>query len=145
MSDETANKQKRYREEDVERLSGGLASLPEKKKSDLSKREVIARMADEIQGAMERGYSLEDIHAYLNDQGFDLNLNTLRTYYGKTRTKKGRKQKNSDQEMIKVTKTSKNTNKIQTRKKDAAFILNSSLTSPHRKTPKGFCEPDEDY
>ena len=65
-------------------LRQGIAAIaPSERKR--SKREVISEMIAEIDTALQRGVTLEQINAYLRGNGFDLGLNTLRQYVADAR------------------------------------------------------------
>lgn len=77
---------------DVEALKSGLASLaPAPGKQ--TKRQLIAAMLAEIDSALERGITLEQIRSYLDGQGFELGLSTLRQYVADARKRGGKKRK----------------------------------------------------
>lgn len=77
---------------DVESLKSGIASLaPAPGKQ--TKRQLIAAMLAEIDGALARGISLAQIQAYLEGKGFELGLSTLRQYVADARKHGGKKRK----------------------------------------------------
>ena len=46
--------------------------------SAMTKREIVALLASDIQSARSKGYTLKAIARHLQDRGFDINCNTLR-------------------------------------------------------------------
>lgn len=77
---------------DINHIRTGIAALtPSPAKA--SKRQLIAQMIAEIDAALVRGITLEQIKTYLDGQGFDLGLSTLRQYVGDARKAGGKKRK----------------------------------------------------
>ncbi len=77
---------------DIDHIRTGIAALtPSPAKA--SKRQLIALMIAEIDAALARGISLEQLKAYLDGQGFDLGLSTLRQYVADARKAGGKKRK----------------------------------------------------
>ncbi len=77
-------KQQIFTTADVERAKATLAALPRKPKAKpehLLMTELIKHMRAEIRAALNRGYSLDDIVAALNERGFDLKTPTLKRYF----------------------------------------------------------------
>ncbi len=75
-----------------------LQELPEKTKEDLSLREAVDHLEDEIKAAIARGYNYEDIAKILSQQGIKISSLTLKNYVPlgkrqltKTKTKRGKK------------------------------------------------------
>ena len=61
----------------IQSVSQWLAELPDAP-ATLSKRNLVARLASDIQRARNKGYTLKAIARHLQDRGFDINYNTLR-------------------------------------------------------------------
>ena len=61
----------------IQSVSQWLAELPDAP-ATLSKRNLVARLASDIQSARNKGYTLKAIARHLQDRGFDINYNTLR-------------------------------------------------------------------
>ena len=61
----------------TQRVSQWLAELPDAP-APATQREIIARLASDIQSARSKGYTLKAIARHLQDRGFDINYNTLR-------------------------------------------------------------------
>ena len=61
----------------IQSVSQWLAELPDAP-ATLSKRQIVARLASDIQRARDRGYTLKAIARHLQSRGFDINYNTLR-------------------------------------------------------------------
>jgi hypothetical protein len=77
---------------DVEALKSGIASLaPTPGKQ--TKRQIVATMLAEIDGALARGITLEQIRSYLDGHGLELGLSTLRQYVADARKHSGKKRK----------------------------------------------------
>ncbi len=75
-----------------------LQELPEKPKEDLSLREAVDHLQEEIKAAMARGYNYEDIAKLLSQQGIKISTLTLKNYVPsgkrqltKTKTKRTKK------------------------------------------------------
>ena len=67
----------RLEADSTQRVSQSLAELPDAPATP-SKREIVARLASDIQSARNKGYTLKAIARHLQDRGFDINYNTLR-------------------------------------------------------------------
>lgn len=80
-------KEKRYSEERIEGLKKHLAQLKPKPRSDISARELVAQLADEIQEAAEKGCSLDDITQAMKSDGIGIAESTLRRYLQDARRK----------------------------------------------------------
>jgi len=77
---------------DIDSLRVGIADLtPSPTKA--SKRQLVALMIAEIDAALARGVSLEQLKTYLDGQGFDLGLSTLRQYVAEARKAGGKRRK----------------------------------------------------
>jgi hypothetical protein len=72
---------KTVKREKIDETREMLKNLPDKRDAPVGMQNAIYEMRDEIQAALDRGYTMPDIHKYLNDQGFDLKLTTLKTYW----------------------------------------------------------------
>lgn len=87
-------KQQTFTVADVQRAKATLAALPRKPKAKpehLLMTELIKHMRAEIRAALNRGYSLDDIVAALNAQGFDLKTPTLKRYFYASKGNEGKK------------------------------------------------------
>lgn len=84
-------KKTRYTMKQAEAIAAKLKALPPVEKSDLSKQELVAVLADEIKALQQRGYSLEQIADTLQGTGFDIATPTLRNYLQRTHKPKARK------------------------------------------------------
>ena len=78
-------KRKTYSVEQVQALTKRLTALPQKPKSEIVKRDLVAaevvRLArKEIRTALAKGYSLEEIVNAAKTEGFDLGTPTLKKY-----------------------------------------------------------------
>ena len=69
----------------LDKTKSMIQNLPEKKDALVTGEDAIREMKADIQAALERGYTLADIHKYLNDQGFDLKLTTFKTYWNRNK------------------------------------------------------------
>lgn len=104
--------------EHVGAVKTALSALPERpqKPKALNLAQSIREMKTEIQAALKRGYTLEDIAQSLKDNQFDVGVPTLRAYlYRNTRA---------------ATTT---VNKRGTRRKRAAAHAPESAATPERK------------
>ncbi len=72
----------------IDDLRTGIGTL-EPTPSALSKRAVIKLMVTEIDAAIARGITLDQIKSYLDGKGLDLQLNTLRQYVADARRNAG--------------------------------------------------------
>lgn len=106
-SEKTTNQRgKKYTLEDAERIKEQLKSLPDVPKSkEISKREMVQILADEIKSLIERGYSIPQIVDALNGFGFEITTGTIRTYLSmkeqkarKTLAKKSRGEKHKKEQ-----------------------------------------------
>lgn len=57
-----------------------LESLPEKTKDDFSVREAVDHLREELQAALARGYSYQDLAQILNGKGIKITVSTLKNY-----------------------------------------------------------------
>lgn len=90
----------------VEQARTLLQELPDKPKENLSLREAVNRLQDQLKAALLRGYSYDDLAALLSDRGIEISPSTLKNYVpsgkrqaareaaatGKTKTRRPRKQ-----------------------------------------------------
>jgi septum formation inhibitor MinC len=89
----------------VEQAGSYLQELPEKPKENLSLREAVGQLRDQIQAALAKGYSYDDLAKMLTEKGIEISATTLKSYVpagkrqsnkdkattGKTRTRRTRK------------------------------------------------------
>lgn len=64
----------------IDQASTFLQELPEKPKENLSLREAIDKLRDQIQGALAKGYSYDDLAKMLSDKGIGISASTLKNY-----------------------------------------------------------------
>lgn len=64
----------------VQQARGFLESLPEKPKDDFSVREAVDHLREELQAALARGYSYQDLAQILNGKGIKITVSTLKNY-----------------------------------------------------------------
>lgn len=57
-----------------------LEELPEKRKEELSLREAVDQMQDQIRAALAKGYNYNDIAKMLSDKGIKISALTLKNY-----------------------------------------------------------------
>lgn len=67
-------------QESVEQAGAFLAELPEKPKENLSLREAVTQLQDQIKAALAKGYSYDDVANILRDRGIDISASTLKNY-----------------------------------------------------------------
>ncbi|WAL58951.1 hypothetical protein [Thermocoleostomius sinensis] len=89
----------------IDQVNTSLQELPAKPKDNLSLREAVNLLQDEIRSALAKGYSHEDLAAIFADQGIEISALTLKRYVssgrnqgaksksmsGRTRTRRARK------------------------------------------------------
>jgi hypothetical protein len=89
----------------IDQVNASLQDLPEKPKDNLSLREAVNLLQDEIRSALAKGYTHEDLAAIFADQGIEISALTLKRYVssgrsqgtktksmaGRTRTRRTRK------------------------------------------------------
>jgi len=75
---------------DLSKLRQGIAELAPNDVRQ-SKRAHVAAMVAEIDDALQRGITLEQIRSYLDGHGFEIGLTTLRQYVAAARAAKGPK------------------------------------------------------
>lgn len=75
-----------------------LEELPEKTKEDLSLREAVGQMQEQIKAALDKGYNYDEIAKMLSEKGIRISALTLKNYApsgrrqaGKGKTKRPRK------------------------------------------------------
>jgi hypothetical protein len=64
----------------IDQVNVSLQELPEKPKDNLSLREAVNLLQDEIRSALAKGYSHEDLAAIFADQGIEISALTLKRY-----------------------------------------------------------------
>lgn len=74
----------------LDQVTNHLQDLPEKVKENLSLREAVDQLYEQIRSALAKGYSYEEIAALLGDTGIDISTSTLKRYIS---TSKGRSAK----------------------------------------------------
>ena len=57
-----------------------LQDLPEKPKENLSLREAVGQLRDQIQAALAKGYSYDDLSKMLTEKGIEISATTLKSY-----------------------------------------------------------------
>lgn len=74
----------------IDQVNASLQELPEKPKDNLSLREAVNQLQDEIRAALAKGYSYEDLAAMFSEKGIDISALTLKRYVssGRSRTSK---------------------------------------------------------
>lgn len=89
----------------VQQAIAYLEDLPEKTKENLSLKETVLHMQDEIKAALAKGYSYEDIAKMLSDKGIKISALTLKNYApsgkrqsSKAKTSRPRKAKETSSE-----------------------------------------------
>ena len=101
----------------VEQAGSYLQELPEKPKENLSLREAVGQLRDQIQAALAKGYSYDDLAKMLTEKGIEISATTLKSY-----VPAGRRQSNKDKTAAPKTRTRR------TRKTDDAEIDTSEAT-----------------
>ena len=94
---------------DLPRLREGLVGLASAEKQadrDATTEQLMKALKREIMGALNKGYTMEDIHRYLTGEGFDLSLSTLRQTWAKVGSKR-RKASEQTSEQSGVTESPK--------------------------------------
>ncbi|MFY7835942.1 MAG: hypothetical protein ACOVQ0_06635 [Novosphingobium sp.] len=91
---------------EVEKIKATLADLPEKKREDLGLREAIVAMKSEIQSALNKGYSLEEIIHIVGETNQTIggaSISTVRQYMRQDMTtfKSSEKSNKSDKKKTK--------------------------------------------
>ncbi|WP_088893679.1 hypothetical protein [Leptolyngbya ohadii] len=64
----------------VEQAGSYLQDLPEKPKENLSLREAVGQLRDQIQAALAKGYSYDDLAKMLTEKGIEISATTLKSY-----------------------------------------------------------------
>lgn len=64
----------------VEQAGSYLQELPEKPKENLSLREAVGQLRDQIQAALAKGYSYDDLAKMLTEKGIEISATTLKSY-----------------------------------------------------------------
>lgn len=75
----------------VEQAGSYLQELPEKPKENLSLREAVGQLRDQIQAALAKGYSYDDLAKMLTEKGIEISATTLKSY-----VPAGKRQSNKD-------------------------------------------------
>ncbi len=107
----------------VEQAGSYLQELPEKPKENLSLREAVGQLRDQIQAALAKGYSYDDLAKMLTEKGIEISATTLKSY-----VPAGRRQSNKDKTAAPKTRTRR------TRKTDDAEIDTSEATEAETET-----------
>jgi hypothetical protein len=96
----------------IDHASTFLETLPDKPKEELSLREAVRQLRDQIVGALAKGYSYEELAKVLTEKGIEISPSTLKNYLPagrrqsakenaipvKTRAKRGQKATDDEEE-----------------------------------------------
>jgi hypothetical protein len=74
----------------IDQVNASLQELPEKPKDNLSLREAVSQLQDEIRAALAKGYSYEDLAAMFSEKGIDISALTLKRYVSSGRSRAGK-------------------------------------------------------
>jgi hypothetical protein len=74
----------------IDQVNASLQDLPEKPKDNLSLREAVNLLQDEIRAALAKGYTHEDLAAIFADQGIEISALTLKRYISSGRNQGGK-------------------------------------------------------
>lgn len=77
--------------EDLEILRRDLAELPPARPQVVSTQAAVLELAKELNGAMRRGYTVEELVGVLAGRGLAITVGTLRGYLRQAKKKTGRK------------------------------------------------------
>lgn len=69
----------------ADKFAQKLEQLPEKKKTELTPKELIFENSEQLDDLLERGYDYDDLVALLKDDGINLSKATLRQYLREAR------------------------------------------------------------
>ena len=72
----------------ADRLSRKLEQLPEKKKTELTPKELIFEKSEQLDSALAKGYDYADLVAILKEDGIQLSKTTLRQYLSEARKRR---------------------------------------------------------
>ncbi|MBW4522306.1 MAG: hypothetical protein KME16_21835 [Scytolyngbya sp. HA4215-MV1] len=64
----------------IDHASTFLETLPDKPKEELSLREAVRQLRDQIVGALAKGYSYEELAKVLTEKGIEISPSTLKNY-----------------------------------------------------------------
>jgi hypothetical protein len=88
------------KKESIDHAGAFLQQLPEKPKENLSLREAINQLRDQLKAALIKGYSYEDLAKMLTGKGIDISPSTLKNY-----VPSGKRQAAKEQAMAAAPKT----------------------------------------
>lgn len=71
----------------IDQVNASLQELPEKPKDNLSLREAVNQLQDEIRAALAKGYSYEDLASMFSEKGIDISALTLKRYVSSGRSR----------------------------------------------------------
>ena len=74
----------------IDQVNASLQDLPEKPKDNLSLREAVSQLQDEIRAALAKGYSYDDLAAMFSEKGIDISALTLKRYVSSGRSRAGK-------------------------------------------------------
>lgn len=74
----------------IDQVNASLQDLPEKPKDNLSLREAVSQLQDEIRAALAKGYSYDDLAAMFSEKGIDISALTLKRYVSSGRSRTGK-------------------------------------------------------
>lgn len=74
----------------IDQVNVSLQELPEKPKDNLSLREAVNQLQEEIRAALAKGYSYEDLAAMFSEKGIDISALTLKRYVSSGRSRSGK-------------------------------------------------------
>lgn len=71
---------KNVSKEAIDQARVALQELPEKARDNLSLRKAVEQLRDQIEAALSKGYSYDDVAAALTQQGIEIRATTLKQY-----------------------------------------------------------------
>lgn len=71
---------KNVSKEAIDQARIALQELPEKARDNLSLRKAVEQLRDQIEAALSKGYSYDDVAAALTQQGIEIRATTLKQY-----------------------------------------------------------------
>lgn len=74
----------------IDQVNVSLQELPEKPKDNLSLREAVSQLQDEIRAALAKGYSYDDLALMFAQKGIDISALTLKRYVSSGRSRAGK-------------------------------------------------------
>lgn len=80
----------------ADKFSQKLEQLPEKKKTELTTKELIFENSEQLDNVLDKGYDYEDLVDILKEDGIKISKTTLRQYLSEARRERANQEKSTE-------------------------------------------------